>query len=1424
MSVSIQYNITTGRWISAITLLLYLAGAQVTHGQFVDVSAGLTGMNRGDLVWWDDDANGSLDLLVTGCSVLNDFNDDCADGFDTRLYDNANGSFTPQSISLPGVSSGGLTLGDVDNDGDQDVLVVGRRGGDFAPVASVYENMGDGSFQDFNAGLIAVKFGAADFGDYDNDGDLDIFLTGRDASNSRISRLYRNNGAGSFSQVLVSIPGFDVSSVTWIDYDLDADLDLLISGNNGTSRKTSLYRNDGDARFVEVGSGLVNVDWGSSAFGDFDNDGDPDLLLIGLGESTAQARVYRNNNGSFSDINAALQGAGHGQGAWGDYDNDGLLDILIVGLSDGGGSARVYRNTGAGFVLTETLRGVDYGAAAWGDYDNDGDLDIVMSGLDGRTSITNLYRNDYASESNASPSRPSGLSATSGESDVTLRWSNSTDAETPSNALTYAVRVGTTPGGSEIVSPAFANGTRSLVVNGNAGQADVYRLNDLEPGTYYWSVQAVDHAFVGSGFAEEQSFVTANTPPTVTPFPTVGVNEDAEASTIELTNFFNDAEDGGALSYEIESNSNEALVEPTLLASTLQIGFAKDASGTAVIRLKASDSQGESVSADVDVTVAAVNDPPSFERGENISVQQDAGPQEIANWATAILAGPADEADQAVTFMIETDNDALFDAIPTIEIEGVVGTLRFTPAASEEGTAIVTLHLTDNGGTANGGVDVSPTQVFSINIGQANSAPSVQEIESPTSPAHQEPLFVQAVVSDLESNLERVWIRWTLNGMQQPELEMTEGEVSAYEAEIPGQDGASEITFAIIAADSLGLQDSTQVPISYVVRPEIPSALEAEVAGDQVALRWAASIGVSQYDLYRGDGQGTDLLVQGLTDTTYVDVVDEDVSFFEYSVVAANAGGASDRSTALTVALCQPTPPQLTGVAGPARVVLQWESVGDCDVGGYIVERDEVILDTLSSNIQSFVDDTLDVDSSYSYVVRAKGVANLDSDAGTPVLVMPFAYAQTLSLNTGSLVFNDFTQETSYRLVGLPGNTLIPLDETLEGAPGEDWNAFFDNGVASDALEDFLVEFSSALPQIFQFGAGRGFWIIQNKPWQVARDAASADLALDNTAQIPLHAGWNIITNPFINPVSWDDVQQANDLVEPIWEFSGTFSEQPQMEPYAGYYFFNGREPIRTHLDVPYPGSLNRTGKRRSANNAQLRLIAYGPDTLQSEIYVGFAEDASDGLDMWDRFGPPAAFDGVSLQLINDSLGIAYNALATEYRPGIGSGQVYDVSLTSKGESTTRLRVEGIESLSKAEVYLVDKERAVFYDLHDQQELWIEGGQRERKLRLLIGDQSFVEAAKSEVLPASFELAQNYPNPFAGATAIQYAIPAGTGQTHVKLEVFNALGQRITTLVDGPVAPGRHEVHWQANVANGVYLYRFSTEQFVAVRTMVVIR
>lgn len=249
------------------------------------------------------------------------------------------------------------------------------------------------------------------WGDYDNDGRPDLLITGT-SEGTPVSKLYHNTPTG-FVDVtttqVTSLSQVDHSSVAWADYDKDGRLDFIITGASAGGPISKLYHNTVSG-FVDVTTtqipGLPGVTTSSVAWGDYDNDGRPDLLITGDNPGMTlfnpTSKLYHNTVTGFVDV-TATQVAGLPQVAfssvtWADYDKDGRLDFLITGQNQAGRVSKLYRNTVSGFVDVTTTQVPDLpqvagSSVAWGDYDKDGRLDFIITGEDQNGRLSKLYHN-----------------------------------------------------------------------------------------------------------------------------------------------------------------------------------------------------------------------------------------------------------------------------------------------------------------------------------------------------------------------------------------------------------------------------------------------------------------------------------------------------------------------------------------------------------------------------------------------------------------------------------------------------------------------------------------------------------------------------------------------------------------------------------------------------------------------------------------------------------------------------------------------------------------------------------------------------------------------------------------------------------------------------------------------------------------------
>jgi uncharacterized repeat protein (TIGR01451 family) len=348
----------------------------------------------GSGIWSDYDEDGDLDVFVVtgGTSLTN------PEGNNLLYRNNGDGTFT-KILAIPGElsSGGGLSGGkaiwiDVDNDGDEDLFLASNAGTDNV----LFMNNGDGSFTRNLTSAITntAPVVTMAFADYDNDGNVDLYI----ATNTGLTgELYRGTGGGNFTQITSGVIVSDATrarSCNWGDYDNDGYMDLLVTNVN-FGEPNLLYKNNGNGTFTKItiadpeGPIVAPVAAFQGSYGsnwiDYDNDGDLDLYRLNtFGHPT---HFFDNDlNGSGVFINNTTLGlidvvSSNGGSKWGDIDNDGDLDLYVCDFA----TNSLFINNGNG-TFTENFTEIavndvvveSYGAS-FADADSDGDLDLLVT-------------------------------------------------------------------------------------------------------------------------------------------------------------------------------------------------------------------------------------------------------------------------------------------------------------------------------------------------------------------------------------------------------------------------------------------------------------------------------------------------------------------------------------------------------------------------------------------------------------------------------------------------------------------------------------------------------------------------------------------------------------------------------------------------------------------------------------------------------------------------------------------------------------------------------------------------------------------------------------------------------------------------------------------------------------------------------------
>jgi enediyne biosynthesis protein E4 len=381
----------------------------VSHSQFFVkvtdpanpiVSEGITGTYIG-ASWVDIDGDERLDLYVARKNIYKNL---------------GNGNFVviPNSPGLQGIIIGN-TWADYDNDGDPDLFTVGTNQAN--PSSHLFRNDGNGVFTKITSGSIGDSVNNTGWGcvwgDINNDTYVDLVIAAAYGFGGVMhpNRLFYNNGNGTFTRI-------DTTNVTdsndaftipmFSDYDQDGDIDLFIGTGpaNNIGSLDYLFRNllkeqNVPYFFNRIDTGIIGtdiVDGQNWNWIDIDNDGDLDAFLTNYSQNIRN-RLYRCEGPRYyvkmtqAEVGTIVSDQGaYLSNTWGDFDNDGDIDCFVT---NDAGTSKYYSNNGAGFftridTLSIILNGQTYGAVS-GDYDNDGDLDLFIAGSNATKS---LHRNE----------------------------------------------------------------------------------------------------------------------------------------------------------------------------------------------------------------------------------------------------------------------------------------------------------------------------------------------------------------------------------------------------------------------------------------------------------------------------------------------------------------------------------------------------------------------------------------------------------------------------------------------------------------------------------------------------------------------------------------------------------------------------------------------------------------------------------------------------------------------------------------------------------------------------------------------------------------------------------------------------------------------------------------------------------------------
>ena len=460
--------------------------------------------------------------------------------FNMLYINNADGTFTTvnnDDIVLQSDRSDGASFADVDNDGDLDCVEVTYGYQGIGNLNHFYRNNGDGSFTREPANPIGTILSYSEMPnwvDVNNDHFLDLYVT---SSRVNLNNLYfENQGDGNFVERIdldITSETLKSRSADWVDYDDDGDCDLFIT--NEDNLKNSLFRNDGSNNFTQITNLSIvtdNKNSAGSSWADIDNDGDFDLFVANWDGQNNQ--LFINNGGTFIEQTTsviATDVASSFGSTFGDIDNDGDLDLFVCNAYLTGQMQNfVYINNGAGVFTRDSSSalanhsGYTFGAA-FGDYDNDGWLDIVLANTQNENQNNSLFHNT-GSGNNWVKIRCEGTTSNTSAVGTNVKLRSSIDGNDVWQTRKISATSGTCSQNSYTVHFGLKNGSiiDEIVIKWPSGLEETF--SNVSINNAYRAIEGTGVLSVQDHFQKEKSF-------TVYPIPS---NEHIKVDFLEAIN------------------------------------------------------------------------------------------------------------------------------------------------------------------------------------------------------------------------------------------------------------------------------------------------------------------------------------------------------------------------------------------------------------------------------------------------------------------------------------------------------------------------------------------------------------------------------------------------------------------------------------------------------------------------------------------------------------------------------------------------------------------------------------------------------------------------------------------------------------------------------------------------------------------------
>jgi len=861
------------------------------------------------------------------------------------------------------------------------------------------------------------------------------------------------------------------------------------------------------------------------------------------------------------------------------------------------------------------------------------------------------------------------------------------------------------------------------------------------------------------------------------------------------------------------SASNPALfaVAPSIsVAGILSYKPATNASGVSTVYVRLGDdggaANGGSDSSAIDsfiISVTAVNQAPSFTKGANQIVLENAGAQSVAGWAATISVGPANESSQKPGFRLTASPANLFSIQPSISSSG---TLAYTPAANAWGLATILVRIGDDGGTANGGVDSGSVDSFTIEI-RHNLYPKIKPDTLRLRPRDSAAFALALRTADGRDSLvapeSGTWI-WTTNlgKLESGRLSgLVAGKSRVYVNRLGRVDSAMLIVQSFDSAFTPG-KDTVQVRVARGAWVTVPP----RSTGNQIT--------VKSVDTSAGAGIATASV------TLKVNVVPADTASMVLALsptlvdpkLAAAFGAPSVFSMdslgkVLVVATKNlDTILQFAGKSGSSY----WLGYDTVPVRiRSELDRDSLAGDTATRIDYSLGDNTSDA-AAYLCVLQAGRTSpvcsllvksdSVNSEYSMPKSVIPLGAriwmegrdsrsvtttaARDIVVKLDTLRSKVVRQEDRYELLALPytdgkGSIQEAYSRQFGAIDPTRWRVFRSD---SSAFREVSATDSST-------DLGKSFWVRTRRtslsPW--VSDVWT--IPVSKLVQVALNPGWNMVGNPYPFDVAWSRIVDSSGFdasgvrgpygYDPVARIWSTPDTTRTLKAWKGVAVYNATSRAIA-LRIPGIESVGGVAARAMAATNSFRLgirgWQMGGDT--TGVWVGIDSTAQNGLDGFDNPTPPVPSKALALALQAPVGARAAQSFFTDVRPMSDTGTSWSLRLTGLQANRPVSLGFARETIdSTIPVWIFDAKSGRWLEASGNLDFAV-GQETSREFKVLVGAAPGIRPDMSR-----FGLASR-------AHGLAWYIPDGMGRTRVKIDLYDLRGRRVLSFVDEDMDPG----------------------------------